>query len=66
MRESIKEILIRRDGMSESSALALIAEAQDAFEDYLYREDDESAYNICQEYFNLEPDYLEELTLGTL
>ena len=61
MGESIQQILMRRDKISESVAKALISEAQDAFEDYIAEGDEERAYNVCQEYFNLEPDYLDEL-----
>jgi len=59
--ESIKQILMRRDSMTSSEAEALITEAQDQLEEYLSEGDEASAYNICQEFFNLEPDYLDEL-----
>ena len=56
---SIKEILMRRDGMTAEEADELIMEAQ---EELLNRLDDgEMPYDICQEYFGLEPDYLTEL-----
>ena len=59
--ETILQVLIRRDKMSKESAMDLILEARDQLQEYLELGDEESAYNICQEYFNLEPDYLIEL-----
>jgi hypothetical protein len=60
-RETIKQILMRRDNLSANDADILISEAIDAFKDYLDEGDQNSAYNICAEYFGLEPDYLDEL-----
>lgn len=59
--ESIKEILMRRDGMAENDACELIAEAKEALYEYLDNDDMESAEDICLEYFGLEPDYVMEL-----
>lgn len=61
MSESIKQILMRRDSISEAEADDLIDEAREAFYHYLEEGDETSAENICAEYFGLEPDYLEEL-----
>ena len=58
---TIKQILMDRDGMTESEADSLITDAKDQLDEYLADDDQESAYNICQEYFGLEPDYLDEL-----
>jgi len=55
----IKNILMQRDGMSADEANELIAEAEEQFQVYLEAEDITSAYDICQEYFGLEPDYLD-------
>ena len=60
-RETIKEILMRRDNMSETDAQALIDEATTALNDYLTNGDMDLAENICEEYFGLEPDYLDEI-----
>ena len=57
--ETIKEVLMRRDGMSEEEADDLIAEAKEDLNDRLYK--GEYPDDICQEYFGLEPDYLMEL-----
>jgi len=57
--ETIKEVLMRRDGMSESEAEDFITEAKE--EMYYRLEHGEDAYDICQEFFGLEPDYLMEL-----
>ena len=61
MQETIKQILIRRDNLTNQEAENLISEATTAFYDYLEEGDSDSAENICQEYFSLEPDYLMEL-----
>jgi succinyl-CoA synthetase beta subunit len=55
----LKEILIRRDGMNEQEAEELIDEAKEQFQTYLEAGDITSAYDICEEYFGLEPDYLD-------
>lgn len=61
MSETIKEILIRRDNMTANEADSLIAEAKETLQDYLDNEEMEAAYDICSEYFGLEPDYIDEL-----
>ena len=58
---SIKEILMRRDGLTEAEANDEIAEAKDQLDEYLRDGDLASAENICQQYFGLEPDYVMEL-----
>ena len=67
--ESIKEVLMRRDGMSASEADDLIEQAK---EDLHRRLDDEGfwsaegfwlAEDICMEWFGLGPDYLMKLIL---
>lgn len=59
--ESIKQILMRRDNMTAAEAESLIQDAFNAFHDYLVEDDFEQAYNVCEEYFGLEPDYIDEL-----
>jgi len=59
MVESIKEVLMRRDGLTEEEAEDLIKEARDDFHLRLAR--GEMPDDICQEYFGLEPDYIWEL-----
>jgi len=61
MQERIKKILMRRDRMSESEAEDLIKDAQVALQEYLNSGDLDSAENICEEFFGLEPDYLMEI-----
>jgi hypothetical protein len=60
-KETIKEILIRRDSMTIKDADDLIKEAKDAFHEMLLHGETEEAYDICQDYFGLEPDYIWEL-----
>ena len=59
--ETIKQVLMRRDGMSAEDAEQLIADAK---EDLFARLDEgETPYDICEEWFGLEPDFLDELLL---
>lgn len=58
--ESIKEVLIKRDGMDPADADDLISDAQDEFDHHIAHGDLDAAENICQEWFGLEPDYLIE------
>jgi len=57
---TIKEILIKRDGLSADEADELILEAKEDFEYCLAQGDMDGAENICEVHFGLEPDYLEE------
>jgi len=60
-RETIKQILIRRDKITPYEADELITSAKESMEEYLAEGDTESAHDICAEYFGLEPDYLMDL-----
>jgi len=60
-RETIKQVLIRRDKMTEADADDLISDAKEDFnarieagESYFEMED------FCNEWFGLEPDWLDE------
>jgi len=58
--EKIKDILMKRDRMTEEEAEDLIDEAKT----YLAKrrlEAREIPYDICEDLFGLEPDYIEEL-----
>ena len=57
--ESIKEILMKRDGLTEKEALDLIADAKEDLHNRL--QEGEMPDDICQEWFGLEPDYIMEL-----
>ena len=57
---NILNILIKRDNMTEESALELIKQAKEAYYEYIDNNDQERAYYICGEFFGLEPDYLIE------
>jgi len=61
MDETIKDVLMRRDGLSSTQADELISEAADQLQQYLADGDTCAAYDICAEYFGLEPDYIYEL-----
>ena len=58
-RETIKQVLMRRDEMSEIDADNLIRECKEDMYDRLA--DGEMPDDICAEYFGLEPDYLDDL-----
>lgn len=59
--QNIKEILIERDNLTENEADNLINDAREQLQEYLEDGDLESAQEICQEMFGLEPDYLFDL-----
>ena len=58
MNEIVK-VLMKRDKMSEEEAMELFQEAKDDFDNLLKEGDLDSAYNICEMYFGLEPDYID-------
>ena len=57
--ETIKQVLIMRDGMSVKEANELIKLARNDFECRMESGDD--AEDICEEWFGLEPDYIYDL-----
>jgi len=57
--EKIKDILMKRDRMTEEEAEDLIDEAKTDLAERL--EAGEIPYDICEDWFGLEPDYIEEL-----
>lgn len=62
-RKSLKDVLMKRDGLSSEEADAQIKEAR---EELLQRiKDGDCPMDICEEFFGLEPDYLDELLLGS-
>jgi len=58
---AIKNVLMKRDNMSEKEAENLIQDAKEQLEEYLEFDDICSAENICEEFFGLELDYIDEL-----
>jgi len=61
MAKSIKEVLMRRDKMTEADADELIADAKEDFEELIANGELNAAERICEDWFGLEPDYLTEL-----
>ena len=59
--ETIKDILMRRDGLSETEANNRIDEARQHMYELLDSGETDEAYEICNEHFGLEPDYIQEL-----
>lgn len=64
MVDSIKEVLMRRDGMSAEEADDRIKEAKKVLQGYLENDDFDGAFYVCEEMFGLEPDYVHELIDG--
>jgi len=56
--ETIKEVLMRRDGMTFEEADDMLKDAHEDFDRLI--EDGEIPYDFCEEWFGLEPDYLVE------
>jgi hypothetical protein len=50
-----------RDGLTPEQAQKAIDKATTKLHDYLMQGDEEAAYNVCEEEFGLEPDYLFEI-----
>ena len=59
--ETIKQVLMRRDGLTAEEAEACIEEAREQLQEYLENGEMDFAEDICQEMFGLEPDYIMEL-----
>lgn len=59
--QTLKQVLMERDNLSEAEAEAQIQEAREAFQEYLDNGNTLSAMDICEEMFGLEPDYLDDL-----
>jgi len=57
--ESIKQALMRRDGVTEEEALEVISDARQDLNERLAGE--EMPDSICAEWFGLEEDYVMEL-----
>ena len=61
MRETLKEVLIKRDGITPEQADAKINKAKKALKDLLADGDLDGAMSICETQFGLEPDYIDEI-----
>lgn len=59
MVESIANILVRRDGLTKAEAEREVEYARKTLQGML--EEGEDPFDLCEELFGLEPDYLEEL-----
>jgi AmiR/NasT family two-component response regulator len=57
--ETIKEVLMKRDNMTEEEADDLISQAAEDLHERLT--EGEMPHDICNEWFGLEPDYIFEL-----
>lgn len=59
MVDSIASVLMERDGLSKEEAEQMIDNARRELFERL--EEGDMPFDICEELFGLEPDYLEEL-----
>lgn len=59
MRKTLKEVLMDRDEMTEEEAEQEIEAARKDM--YQRLEDGEMPHDICEEWFGLEPDYIDDL-----
>jgi len=59
MVDSIKSVLMKRDGISEDEAEAIVEDLREQFNELVEEGDLEGAYHIASE-VGLEPDYMEE------
>ena len=59
--KKLKETLMERDNITSEEADAQIQECKDRFEEYISDSDMDSAFDIMEEMFGLEPDYLTEI-----
>ena len=57
--QSIVKVLMERDGLTEKEAKDQFNECKDEMNERLAN--GEMPYDICEEFFGLEPDYLDEL-----
>ena len=61
MRESLKEVLMRRDSLSSDEADSAIESAQADLYECLKHGNLTTAEEIVSDHFGLEPDYLDDL-----
>jgi len=61
--ESIKEVLMQRDGLSEIEAQDLINMATKEIFNCIESGNFNAAEDVCWMYLGLEPDYIEQLVL---
>ena len=57
--KTLKEVLMERDGLTSEEADQQISEARENM--YQRLSEGEMPFDICEEEFGLEPDYLEDL-----
>ena len=59
--ENLKDVLMKRDGLTSEEADRQISEAREELNRRM--EEGEDAFDICEDEFGLEPDFLEDLIL---
>jgi len=59
--DSLTKTLMNRDGLTRDEAEAQVSEAREELMDLIAEGNFSDAYDICDDMFGLEPDYLEDL-----
>jgi hypothetical protein len=62
-RQTLKQVLMQRDDLTPQEADKQIEEAREEAMNMIEEGDLMEAYDICETYFGLEPDYLGDLGL---
>jgi len=60
MRKGIKETIMERDGLTEIEAQDAYNDAQAEIEEMMMDGDLDALYQVIEDHFGLEPDYLDE------
>jgi len=58
---NIKQTIMNRDGITAEEADDLIDQAKQTLNSYIDEGNHGAAHDICEEFFGLEPDYIDEL-----
>ena len=61
MVKPIAQVLMERDGMAEEEANEQVRQCREELLEMIANGNEMDAYEICQDWFGLEPDYLTEL-----
>jgi hypothetical protein len=61
MKNRIVKILMERDGLTQKEAIDSYNEGLSALNEYLEAGDISSAQDVCEEFWGLEPDYLDDM-----
>jgi hypothetical protein len=66
MKNRIVKILMERDGLTQKEAVDSYNEGLAALNEYIAEGDFSSAHDVCEEFWGLEPDYLDDMLFSRL